>query len=210
MGRRVDALLLEHRPVLQQGPWRHQGGWPGSGSWCRDETIADCCQTAANPPDLFGARRTGCASGSSGSRSCGQSVAARRYLKKFSCDQRWQPSTCSKGICGWVVITGTCRPLATAPNLAHREPVAQHDRLLGELQRLVPAGPWTGTSRAQNFAGQSSPLKFLCQVMQAAAPGQALNRSGLQPSRSNTRVAVAACVRSRHHAQFLGQSCRSP
>ena len=59
---------------------------------------------------------------------------------------------------------------------------------------LVPAGPWTGTSRAQNScAGQSSPLKFLYQVMQAM-PRRArrLNRSGLQPSRSNTRVSAGA------------------
>ena len=59
---------------------------------------------------------------------------------------------------------------------------------------LVPAGPWISTSSGwKSSSGQSSPLKFLCQVMQAM-PRRAsrLNRSGLQPARSNTRVSAGA------------------
>ena len=150
------------------------------------------------------ARRTGfttCASGSSGSRSWlgreSRLNCSRIYLKKFSCDQRenMAPATWTKGICGWVVITGIWRPLARRRRIWRT--VSPLRRTIGCSARstvvaLVPAGPWIGTSRVRKSScGQSSPLKFLCQVMQAM-PRRArrLNRSGLQPSRSNTRVSA--------------------
>ena len=99
----------------------------------------------------------------------------------------------AQGLCGWVVITGTWRPL-TAPNLADRSPLRSYRfSARSTVVALVPAGPWISTSRVRkSSSGQSSPLKFLCQVMQAM-PRRArrLNRSGLQPSRSNTRVSAA-------------------
>ena len=54
MGRRVDALLLEHVQFSSKGlgvSCKAVGGVGVGFLLCRDETIADCCQTAANPPD---------------------------------------------------------------------------------------------------------------------------------------------------------------
>ena len=87
-------------------------------------------------------------------------------------------ATWSKGSCGWVVITGTWRPLARRRRIWRT--VSPLRSTIGFSARstvaaLVPAGPWISTSSLwKSSSGQSSP------------------RSGLQPARSNTRVSAGA------------------
>ena len=185
MGRRVERCCWSSSssPATALASAARRLAVSGSGSCCagtrRLRTAARRLRTRLM---VFSrARRTGfttCASGSSGSRSWVGRVEverSRRYLKKFSCDQRenMAPATCRwVGGDHWHLATVG----ETAPDLADREPVAQYYRLLGEVN-----GCGTGSSGPMDQLQEILLRPVLpCQVMQAM-PRRArrLNRSGL-------------------------------
>ena len=126
------------------------------------------------------------------------------YLNTFSCAHRenMAPASSAIGRLKSVVMKGTCRPVSSRRRICltvtspARVTVFSASRTV--LERVV-AGPWIGTSTSwKSASGQSSPLKFLCQVS-TATPRRArrLNRAGLQPSRSKTRVTAGVPGRGR-------------
>jgi len=165
MGGRVGVLLLEL--VKSCGQFlgvslKARGAVPALFLAGLDEAVEGRCQAAAYPPDgLF----EGAAHGVDhlcvgikrlhvmGRQSVEVELLAQN-LKKLSCDQRenMAPATCSKGICGWVVIRGTWRPLARRRRIWRA--VSPLRSRIGFSARstvvvLVPAGPWSGTSRVR-------------------------------------------------------------
>ena len=129
---------------------------------------------------------------------------SRIYLKKFSCDQRenMAPATWTKGICGWVVITHLATVGETAPNLAAVSPLR---RTIGCSAR----SNWFRRAHGSVPLRKSSCGQLTLEVLvPQAIPRRArrLNRSGLQPSRSNTDAGVRPGQvggRFRHHPQVL-------
>ena len=97
----------------------------------------------------------------------------RKYLKQFSWDQRENsaPATRCMGRYGSVVISAIwAAAVESAADLANLESIRKKDLFSASATDIMRtcAGSWMGTSKvAKSVSGQSAPLKFLCQVMQA-------------------------------------------